>query len=172
METMRQRIRKSKMLMPVILILGLVGGIVVAQLVSNRIQQDVIIRGIDGQIELTAVTTLPSSEWFDTPMGLTVHINRIRPIAGFVYLQINNSDLTGISPADIYLRLSHADISGTIVEPLAVKATTIIDANCIQFKETLWLFEAEQECDYGFEITWLPSAVSGNYSVSVYMEGT
>ncbi len=160
------------MLMPTLLLVALISGVAIAQLMSNRIQQDINIRGIDSQVELTAIVSLPSSEWFDTVTTLNIVVEKLRPISGFFYLQINNTDLTGISPGDVVLELSHRTSTGVPHDSHAEQTMTIIDSDCIQFKETLWFYTGEDISGYNFLITWLDTAVSGNYSVSVFVDGS
>ena len=170
MEITKQKIRKSKLLIPTLLLVGLISGIVVAQLLSNRIQQDINIKGIDGQIVLTASTTIPSSEWFGESVGLNIVAEKLRPVGGYMYLWINNTDLNGITPEQVTLALSHRNADGSAYDSSLEQTTTIVDSNCIQFKETLRFSTGEDICGYNFAITWKSSVVSGNYSVSVFVE--
>ena len=160
------------MLMPVLLLAALISGVAIAQLMSNRIEQSIEIKGLDGQVTLEAIASLPSSESFDQITTLNIVVEKLRPVSGFFYLQINNSDLSGISPGDVTLELSHRVEDGSAHDSHAEQTMTIIDGNCIQFKEALWFYTGQMISGYNFFITWLSSAVSGNYSVSVFVEST
>lgn len=165
-----KNLKNRKPLFIATILLAMVFGAVIAQLLSNRIDQTIVIRGEDESYLLTATNTFAGTEWVNIGLTSTIKVERIRAVSGTMNIQIENLDNSSFLAADILLEISYRDAANQAYSGFMPFALSQINGTIVGFSETVWFDTGETTSYYSLQLTWYSSAPGGNYQVSVFVE--
>lgn len=170
MSKLKLELKNKKPLFIAVFLFAMILGAVVAQLLSNRIDQAIVIRGEDESYLLTAESTISSTEWVGTAVTTTIKVEQIRPAGGTMNIQIENLDNTSFLISNVLLEIGYRDASNSVYASIIAMSTTQVNGSIVGFSEPVWFNTAETTSYYQLRITWYTSAPGGNYQVSVFVD--
>ena len=167
-------IKEHKALSIVLMLIIAIGSTqVLAQLLSNSIEQNITVKGLDDSIDLSIyfdLTTGGDEIWFDSPVWTTIQADKIRVCSGIMTIQITNEDGENFDPSMIDLMVSHRDATYVQVGEDLARDFTVLDNSTVQYTEALWFASGETTSFTKFHLTWLTGAPGSLYTVFIFVE--
>jgi len=143
---------------------------VLAQLLSNQVNQQLTLRGQDGQVELSLYTPLTVTEpWFGETMWTTIEVHKLKPLTGTMIIEITNDAGDDFDPSmmdELIVSHRNAAYAPTGTDP---RTWSVKDNSTIQYSETLYFAVGESDSFVKYEFTFGSTAPGGTYSILIYV---